>query len=136
MVNHFQNYLSTSADNHHQFKVLRYWKRWENNLIKVPAYWYYHINLGIPNPWMVHYNVAFTHNSQPYWVSNFDYTLFSNNDILGGDQLQYIMCDLRIYDLDLLKIDNMFNKQDNFKYFIAQNNKEITKFFNNLNNCR
>jgi hypothetical protein len=136
IVDHFQNYLSTTADNHHQFKVLKYWKKWENTLVKVPAYWHYHVNLGIPSPWMIHYNIAFTHNPQLYWVENIDYTFFTEPDISQNRRPQYVMQDLRIYDLNLLKIDSMVNRQDSFKQFIAQNNKEIIKFFKNLNKCK
>ena len=133
MVEHFQHYMNTTPASRHQFTVLRYWKKWEDRFIKVPAYWHYHVNLGIPNPWTIHYNIAFTCHPQICWVEGVDYQLFDTYNILGNKNKQYVMYDLRIYDLNLLKIDFMYNSEKNFTQYILKHNKNLSDYFYNLN---
>lgn len=130
-IHFFYNYVLNTQGSDFRFNIYKYLQlngaRFPNNHV----YDHYHINLYLENMYNVHYNLSLTH--QPYNLNLYlnEFTELSDINLYGQERIQYILNDLKIYDLEVLKKQNDTEK---FKDFILKNNEKCIFQFKNMVN--
>lgn len=93
------------------------------------VYDHYYINLFLNNVYNVHYNFPLTHHPKNLGLLVHEYDLFSYLDLNNKKKMQFILNNLYIYDLNLLKIEDY---TDIFNKYINSNTSVCVEQFKNI----
>ena len=113
-IEFFQNYILNTHRSNFKFSVYRYL---QPNGLRFPrdcVYDHYHINLYLNNVQNVHYNFPLNHNPWKLGLSLDEYKKFNDFDLKNRKLTQYILNNLYIYDLNLLKIQDYTDVYNNY----------------------
>lgn len=133
-INYVLNFVLNAPDSHFKFNLYKYVQLNGKSFSYSSVYDHYHLNLYLDNMFHVHYGFTFTHNPYNLGLLPQDYKKFSDQNLFGKKRSQLILNDLRIYDLNIIKIyENNNEEKKNFIQFILDNNKNsILQFKKNL----
>lgn len=120
-IEFFQNYILNTSDLKFKFNIFKYSQLNGLRFSRNHVYDHYHLNLYLNNIYNVHYGFTLTHHPEKLNLLPHEYWSISDEDLLGKENLQYVLNDLKIYDLKALEIQNDTKK---FKNFILKNNEK------------
>jgi len=125
-VSFVQHYILNTPSVEYKFNIFRYLQL---NGLRFPhthVYDHYHINLYLDNIYNVHYGFSLTRNPFKLNLLLKDFGEFSNEDLNFSNNFQYILNDLKIYDLNTLKVEDNSLK---FKQFLLKYNENCISHF-------
>jgi hypothetical protein len=128
-VNFIQQYILNTPPIEYKFNIFRYLQL---NGLRFPrnfAYDHHHLNLYLDNMYNVHYGFQFTHNPQKLNLLSNEFSEFSKYNLYNQFRLQYILNDLRVYDLNFLKPDD---NSSQFKQFLLNFNLKCISHYKNI----
>lgn len=122
-IDHVLNFILNAPDSHFKFNLYKYVQLNGKPFPRNSVYDHYHLNLCLDNMFQVHYGFTFTHNPHNLGLSLNDYKEFSEYDLYKRQNKQFILSDLRIYDLNVIKTYKNSNEELKFfTQFILDNN--------------
>ena len=127
-IDFFQSYILNTPGSHFKFNIFKYLQLDGTRFPRNSVYDHFHLNLYLDNMYNVHYNFPLTHNFKNLGLLLHEYKEFSKLDLYNQKILQYVMNNLYVYDLNLLKIEDytdIFNK-----YINVNRNKCVEQFKN------
>jgi hypothetical protein len=128
-VSFIQHYILNTPSVEYKFNIFRYLQLNGSRFPHTYVYDHYHINLYLDNIYNVHYGFSLTHNIPKSNLLLKDFGEFSEVDLNFFRRYQYILNDLKIYDLNTLKVeDNSFK----FKQFLLKYNENCISHFKRL----
>lgn len=128
-INFLQHHILNTPVIEHKFSIFRYLQPTGLRFSHTHVYDHYHINLYLDNMYNVHYGFSLTHNPQKLNLSPKEFEKFSLLDLYGNNRIQYVLNDLKVYDLSFLKVDDNSFK---FKQFLLQHNENCILHFKHI----
>jgi hypothetical protein len=128
-VNFIQQYILNTSPVEYKFNIFRYLQL---NGLRFPrnfAYDHHHLNLYLHNMYNVHYGFQFTHNPHKLNLLPNEFSKFSESDLHNQFQPQFILNDLRVYDLNILKLDDNTSQ---FKQFLLDFNLKCISHYKHI----
>lgn len=113
----------------YKFNIFKYLQLNGFRFPRNSVYDHYHLNLYLDNIYNVHYNFAFTHNPEKLNLLPHEYYKFSGHNLHYIHKYQYILTDLKIYDLNVLKA---YDNTSQFKQFLFGYHEKCIFQFKNL----
>lgn len=132
-VTFLHNHVVSNCNSNYKFNIYKY-KNFDGSFFPCNSVFnHFHINFYLNNIYNVHYNFLLTHNPYNLNLLPFEYNKFTIEDLNQNDKIQYIMSNLYIYDLDVLKFDNY-----NYKYndYILTNKEKCIIHLNKALNLK
>lgn len=126
-IDFFQNYVLNTSSDKFKFRMFKYLKLDGTRFNKISPFDHFHLNFYIENMYNVHYNLQFTTHISLNNVFIPEFEKFSNFDLYGNfnkKKPQYIFKDLRVYNLDVLKVLELQNKE----YLLIHRDKSVYFF--------
>jgi hypothetical protein len=119
---HIKNYVINNSNSEFKFDIYKYMRLDGSLFPHNHVYNHYHINY-------VHYGFSLTHNIRNLNLLPHEYYIFNYRNLYEKDQIQYILNDLRIYDLNILKPKN---NSEIFEQFLLEYNNKIINHYKKI----
>jgi len=119
-IDFFQNYVLNTPNSQFKFSIYRYLQFNGSRFPYNSVFDHFHINFYINNIYNVHYGFPLTHNPKKLGLLPHEYIEFSEFDLKNNNTIQYILNNLHIYDMNLIKFKDYTNVYN--KYIEVNNN--------------
>jgi len=128
-IDFFQNYILNISGSRFKFNIFKYLQLDGTRFTRNNVYDHFHINLYLDNMYNVHYNFPLTHHPKNLGLLLHEYKKFSEYNLYNAERTQYILTNLYIYDLNLLKIEDY---TDTYNRYINVNRNKCVEQFKNI----
>jgi hypothetical protein len=118
-VNFIQQYILNTPPVEYKFNIFRYLQLNDLRFPRNHVYDHYHLNLYLDNIYNIHYGFSLTRHPEKLNLLLNEYEVFSKTNLYGRKQTQFILNDLKVYDLNILKPDD---NSSQFKQFLLDFN--------------
>lgn len=125
-ISFLQYYILNTPGTEYKFNIFRYLQQNGLRFNRTHPCDHYHLNLYLDNIFNVHYGYSFTHYPEKLNLLLEEFSKFSELDLFKKQQYQFILNDLKVYDLNVLKVDDNSFK---FKQFLLQHNENCILHF-------